>query len=232
MTDKKTTRAMIELVDVTKTYKMGESELTVLHGISLQIHSGELVAIIGPSGSGKSTMMNIIGLLDRPTTGQYYLNDSEVSQLSSDQLAELRNRTIGFIFQSFFLLPRMTAIQNVCLPLTYRNIPMNEIRKRAMKNLEKVGVGQLAKHKPSEMSGGQQQRVAIARALIGGPSLILADEPTGALDSFTSQEVMNLLIQLNTEEKATIAIVTHDPSIAEQCTRVIEVRDGKIAKNK
>lgn len=215
-------------MNVTKTYYLGDNAIEVLKGIDINIAPGELVAIMGASGSGKSTMMNIIGLLDNPTSGQYYLNNKEVSSLSSDDRAVLRNEAIGFVFQSFFLLPRLTAIQNVGLPLTYRNVPSHEIKERAHAVLQKMGVAHLSGNKPYEMSGGQQQRIAIARALIGQPSIILADEPTGALDSKTGQDVMNLLIELNKSDKATIVIVTHDIRVANQCKRMIEIADGKI----
>lgn len=219
---------MIAMKNIVKDYYLGEQPIHVLKGIDVAIHQGELVAITGPSGSGKSTLMNIIGLLDRPTSGEYFLNENPVQDLSADEQADVRNKTIGFIFQSFFLLPRLTALQNVGLPLVYRDTKASEIKERALKKLEQVGMGDLTRHKPSELSGGQQQRVAIARALVGEPHMILADEPTGALDSKTSQEVMDILIQLNQDENATIVIVTHDPHVAEQCQRVIKVSDGHV----
>lgn len=219
---------MIELKNITKTYQMGENIIPVLRGIKLTINEGDLIAIMGPSGSGKSTLMNIIGLLDRPTQGSYLLHNQEVSKLSSDTLAELRNHTIGFIFQAFFLLPRLNALQNVTMPLSYRPMLEQEKEERAKTLLTKVGVGELAKHKPSEMSGGQQQRVAIARALVTEPKIILADEPTGALDTKTGQAVMDLLIDINHKLKTTVIIVTHDPKIAEQCERVVHIQDGLI----
>ncbi len=219
---------MIELKDVRKTYRMGDQEFVALNGISFAIKKGELVAIIGASGSGKTTTMNIIGLLDHPSSGQYYLNGKEISDLTRDERASLRNHSIGFVFQSFFLLPRMSALQNVGLPLVYRGVDKKIIKKRSLAMLEKVGMQNHIKHKPAELSGGQQQRVAIARALVGQPNLILADEPTGALDSKTSQEVLDLLIQLNKEEQATILIITHDMKVAEQCSRIIKIKDGSI----
>lgn len=220
---------MIGLKEVTKSYHLVGQEIPVLKGVNLSIKDGELVALMGPSGSGKSTTMNIIGLLDRPTSGQYFLNGKDVSQLTSDEQATVRNQSIGFIFQQFFLLPRLSALQNVILPMTYRKYKQDaDLKKLALSIMERVGVAQLAAHKPIEMSGGQQQRVAIARALIGSPHLILADEPTGSLDSKTGQEVMNLLIELNHKVKATILVVTHDEKVAAQCHRIIRVQDGKI----
>lgn len=219
---------MIELQHVYKTYYIGDQVIHALEDVNIMIHHGELVSIMGTSGSGKTTTMNIIGLLDRPTSGNYYLNGTEVSKLSSNQLAYLRNRTIGFIFQQFYLLPRLNAIQNVMLPLIYRNVSPKEMHQRALDNLEKVGMKNYIQHKPTELSGGQQQRVAIARALVGDPRIILADEPTGALDSKTSQEVMDLLIQINREEQATVIIVTHDLNIGNQAKRMIKIKDGKV----
>src|SRR3989338_3213171 len=221
---------MITLENIKKKYIMGDNELEVLHGINLKIKKGELVAIMGPSGSGKSTTMNIIGLLDRPTSGKYYLNEEEVSTFCFNKRAELRNNAIGFVFQSFFLLPRFNALQNVGLPLVYRGTNPTEIKQRSLTVMKKVGVDHLAMHKPSEMSGGQQQRVAIARALVGEPYIILADEPTGALDSKTGDEVMNLLIKLNKEDGATIVVVTHDERIGKLCNRIIHVMDGLIVE--
>lgn len=221
---------MIKFKDVTKTYIMGKNKYEALKGINFEVHREELVAIVGPSGSGKSTMMNIIGLLDRPTTGVYTIDDEDTAGFSSNQTAELRNRTIGFVFQSFFLLPRLSAIQNVGLPLHYRGESAATIKKISRETLEKVGMAEHSHHKPNELSGGQQQRVAIARALVGKPKLILADEPTGALDSKTSEDVLNLLIDLNDNEKATVIIITHDTDVAKQCKRVIEIYDGMIRK--
>lgn len=221
---------MIELRNVTKFYQIGDTTIHAVDGISFTIDDGELVAIIGASGSGKTTTMNILGLLDAPTSGEYYLNNREVSTLTGDEQAMQRNRSIGFIFQSFFLLPRLTALQNVGLPLHYRGTPEAEIKKNSLDYLEKVGMRKFANHRPNQLSGGQQQRVAIARALVGDPHLILADEPTGALDSKTGQDVMNLLKTFNQNEKATIVIVTHNDHIAEQCDRIIRVSDGKIVQ--
>lgn len=219
---------MIELRNIVKTYRLGTDDLQILKGINLKVGKGELLALMGVSGSGKSTTMNIIGLLDKPTSGEYLLNNREVSKLSINELAEIRNKTIGFIFQTFFLLPRLNAVQNVGLPLIYREIKASEIKERAMESLRKVGIENRAKHKPSELSGGQQQRVAIARALVGGPKVILADEPTGALDTENSRELMKLLIKLNKEEGATIIVVTHNSSIAEQCPRIVHIKDGQL----
>lgn len=219
---------MIKLQNVYKTYHIGEHTVRALDGISLHIKNGEMVAIMGSSGSGKSTTMNIIGLLDQPTSGEYFLNGKEVSRLDSDELAKLRNRTIGFVFQSFFLLPRLTALQNVALPLTYREDNTYEINQRSKECLAKVGMANYIDHRPNQLSGGQQQRVAIARALVGDPKIILADEPTGSLDSATGEAVMDLLIDINKKENATIVIVTHDPLIAKLCQRTIKLRDGKV----
>jgi len=219
---------MIELRDVTKTYQMGDNSFQALKGVSFTIQEGELVAIMGPSGSGKSTTMNIIGLLDHPTTGQYYLNGREVLEMDSDERADLRNQSIGFVFQSFMLLPRLSALENVMLPLRYRGTSRQSARATALEVLGKVGMHDYHTHKPYELSGGQQQRVAIARALVGKPKVLLADEPTGALDSKTSDEVMSLLIQLNREGGATVVIITHDPEVAEKCPHVVKIYDGKI----
>ncbi len=200
----------------------------MLRGVSINIEKGELVAIMGSSGSGKSTIMNIIGCLDRPTKGNYYLDGKEVSTLSDDELAEIRNRKLAFVFQQFYLLPRLTAEQNVALPLKYRDTNEKEIKQRVMAMLTKVGMAERAHHRPNELSGGQQQRVAIARALVGDAEVILADEPTGALDSVTTNEVMQLFLELNEKDGKTIIIVTHDPKIGGQCKRIIRVSDGHI----
>jgi len=217
---------MIELSHINKSYPIGNNELPVLQDINFKMDAGELVSIVGTSGSGKSTLMNIIGLLDQPSKGKYLLNHNEVSTLDDDQRSEIRNKTIGFVFQSFFLLPKLTALQNVCLPIQYRHEHFPDVTSRALHILERVGVKQYANHKPNELSGGQQQRVAIARALIGKPTVILADEPTGALDTQTSSEVMNLFKELNRNEKTSVIIITHDPTIAEQCNRVVRIQDG------
>jgi putative ABC transport system ATP-binding protein len=218
----------IELLQVTKIYYMGKETFTSLKGIDLIIDQGELVAIIGPSGSGKSSTMNILGLLDHASTGKYYLDGIDVKKFTLNQLAQLRNEKIGFIFQQFFLLPKLTALQNVALPLLYRNEDIKTSRERAVAVLTKVGMEGHLKHRPLELSGGQQQRVAIARALVGDPRIILADEPTGALDSKTSQTVLDLLVNLNRTEETTVLIITHDPEVAQRCDRIIEIYDGKI----
>lgn len=220
--------SLIKLENITKIYHLGESDFAALKGINFQLEHGEMTAIIGASGSGKSTMMNIIGFLDHCTSGRYYFTGKDVSHLTDQQLAEIRNRKIGFVFQSFFLLARSTALQNVMLPLFYRGTPRAQAKTMAMNMLEKVNVGHLAHHRPNQLSGGQQQRVAIARALVGDPEVILADEPTGALDSQTSNEVMELFTKMNREEGRTIIIITHDKDISRRCERVVTIKDGKI----
>ena len=216
---------MLELENITKVYKAGQTEIPALRGISCRIESGEMVSIIGPSGSGKSTLMNIIGCLDKPTSGRYRLDGTEVSKLNDNQLAEIRNKKIGFVFQSFNLLSRTTALANVELPLIYSGA--SNRRQRALQVLESVGLAHRVTHRPSELAGGEQQRVAIARALVNNPSLILADEPTGNLDTQTSQEIMLLFKQLN-EQGMTIVLVTHEPDIAAYTQRTIKLRDGQI----
>lgn len=222
---------MIELQNIQKSYYLAGQEEPVLKDVNFKLKDGEMVALMGPSGSGKSTLMNIIGLLDRPTAGNYILNELEIGSYASDKLAELRNQYIGFVFQSFFLLPRLTALQNVMLPLVYRNLPREEKMALARSKLEKVGMRDLCHHRPNQLSGGQQQRVAIARALVGEPKVILADEPTGALDAKTSQEVMDLLKELNGCEGRTIIIVTHDEEVARQCKKVYRVADGRLVQD-
>ena len=216
---------MLELENITKVYKAGQTEVPALRGISCRIESGEMVSIIGPSGSGKSTLMNIIGCLDKPTSGQYRLDETEVSELNDNQLAEIRNKKIGFVFQSFHLLSRTTALANVELPLIYSGA--SNRRQRALQVLESVGLAHRVTHRPSELAGGEQQRVAIARALVTNPSLILADEPTGNLDTRTSQEIMLIFKQLN-KQGMTIVLVTHEPDIAAYTQRTIKLRDGQI----
>jgi len=216
---------VIKVHDITKVYKMGEVEVHALRGISFTIERGEVVSIMGPSGSGKSTLMNMIGCLDRPTAGEYYLDDELISSLTDDQLAIIRNRKVGFVFQSFNLLSRVSSLANVELPLRYAGVTSGR-RDLARQALEAVGLGDRVNHRPTELSGGQQQRVAVARAIINNPSIIMADEPTGNLDSKVGQEIMDLLLSLNRERGTTLIIVTHDPKIAAQTGRVIRLQDG------
>ncbi len=220
---------MIDVRDITKIYRLGSVEVPALRGVSFNIARGEVVAIMGQSGSGKSTLMNIIGCLDLPTSGEYYLDGQNVAALEEDQLAEVRNRKIGFVFQQFNLLPRLSVQRNAELPLAYDgNLSQREITRRSSEILRAVGLGERMHHRPTELSGGQQQRVAIARALINQPDLILADEPTGNLDSHTGAEIMNLLLGLNRDQGLTLVIVTHDPHIAAQTQRIIRLKDGLI----
>ena len=218
---------LIELKDIYKIYHMGDEDVRANDGITLNIYKGEFVAIVGKSGSGKSTLMNIIGALDVPTDGSYYLGGEDVSDMTDDQLAAIRNRMIGFIFQQYNLLPKLNLLENVELPLLYAGVGKEERHDRAMASLERVGLKEKWRNMPNQLSGGQQQRVSIARALAGDPSLILADEPTGALDSRTSREVLDFLKQLNTEGN-TIVMITHDNSIAVEAKRVVRIHDGKI----
>lgn len=221
---------LIRLTNINKSYKNGDQELRVLKDIDLEVEEGEFLAIMGPSGSGKSTLMNIIGLLDRSTTGNYWLEGEEVSQLSEKKLASVRNDQIGFVFQQFFLLSKLNALQNVELPLIYAGVPANQRKKLAKRYLEKVELAERMTHLPSELSGGQKQRVAIARALVNTPATILADEPTGALDTKTGDQIMQLLTELNNEGK-TIIMVTHEPEIAAYAKRKIVLRDGVITED-
>ena len=220
---------MIAIEDITKTFHLGELDVPVLKGINFSVENGEYVAIMGASGSGKSTLMNIIGCLDRPTSGSYILDDRDLTTLDDDELADIRNQYIGFVFQQFNLLPRLTALENVMLPMIYADVSRTERIESATEALEKMGLGDRLTNRPSQLSGGQQQRVAIARALVNHPALVLADEPTGALDSKTSHEIMKLLTELN-QQGTTIAIVTHDASVAEQTKRIINMQDGVIVE--
>jgi ABC-type lipoprotein export system ATPase subunit len=222
--------ALIELKQIFKTYHIGDMQVPVLKGVSLQIDAGELVALMGSSGSGKSTLMNILGCLDRPTSGEYWLNEKEVGGFSADDRANLRNHSMGFVFQSFNLLPRASALENVIMPLSYSasTISDKEARGRGREMLGRVGLQDRLDHEPSQLSGGQQQRVAIARALINRPPVLFADEPTGNLDSNTSSEVLRMFQQLNQEDGITIILVTHDPVVARHANRVIRISDGVI----
>ena len=221
---------MIKLVEVKKIYKMGTVDVTALNGVSLKIDQGEFIAIIGASGSGKSTMMNILGCLDVPTSGQSVIDDQNVEEMSGDQLAEIRNNKIGFVFQTFNLLSRQTALSNVLLPLMYSNEKNRKSKSQAA--LEKVGLGDRIHHKPTQLSGGQQQRVAIARALVNNPDILLADEPTGNLDSTATEEIISIFKDLNENEGITVIMVTHEEEIAGQAQRIISMKDGLITSDK
>jgi putative ABC transport system ATP-binding protein len=223
---------MVVVHDLTKTYRMGDTTVRALAGVSLTIEAGEMVAVMGPSGSGKSTFMNVLGCLDRPDAGSYTLAGEVVAGMDGDALASVRNRRIGFVFQQFNLLPRTTALDNVELPLLYTATPSAERRARAIRRLQQVGLGERLDHHPRQLSGGQQQRVAIARALVNDPVLILADEPTGALDSGTSLEVMALLQRLNRDDGITVVLVTHENDIADFASRIVSFRDGRIVDDR
>ncbi len=216
---------MIRLEDITKVYPMGKRELTVLSGVNIHIERGEMVAIMGPSGSGKTTILNLIGCLDTPTSGSYYLEDREVGRLNSGELARVRGQKIGFVFQTFNLLSRLSALANVELGMRYCG---GSDRRRAMEALDRVGLSERANHRPTELSGGEQQRVAIARALVKNPPIILADEPTGNLDSKSGAEIISILTSLHTEQGITLLVITHDPNIANHCQRIIHVKDGQV----
>lgn len=219
--------SIITLKGITKFYQVGTQTVKALRGVDLEIKKGEYVAIMGPSGSGKSTLMNVLGALDTPTGGDYFLNGTNVSHLSDEELAKIRNREIGFVFQTFNLLPRYTAIENIMLPLVYGGVPKSERKERALKVIENVGLSDRYKHRPNELSGGQRQRVAVARALVNKPAIILADEPTGNLDSKTSIDIMRLMEQIHTDGN-TIIVVTHEEDIASMAQRIIRLRDGVI----
>jgi putative ABC transport system ATP-binding protein len=219
---------VVDARNITKVYKMGEMEVQALRGASLQIARGEVVAIMGPSGSGKSTMMNILGCLDRPTSGEYSLDGEAVATLNDDQLANIRNHKVGFVFQSFNLLARQSALANVELPLRYAGLTNGKRTARAQAALEAVGLGDRIHHRPMELSGGQQQRVAIARAIVNEPAIVMADEPTGNLDSKVGKEIMTLLLNLNKERGTTLIIITHDPTVGSQAQRIIHIRDGVV----
>ncbi len=221
-------RNVVEVQNLVKTYQMGLVEVHALRGLSMQVRKGEIIAIMGPSGSGKSTLMNILGCLDRPSSGTYMLNKENVADLTDDQLAQIRNRQVGFVFQTYNLLARSSALTNVMLPLRYRDNGHANPKQIAEELLERVGLGDRMQHKPSEMSGGQQQRVAIARALVNDPAIVLADEPTGNLDSNSGKEIMELLLSLNKERGVTLIIVTHDPRIAELTQRTVRILDGRV----
>ncbi len=221
---------MLKLVGIEKSFMLGSVEIKVLRGVDLEVAEGDLLSIMGPSGSGKSTLMNIMGLLGRPTAGAYLLHGSDVWSMNDDQLSAFRNRQIGFVFQSFNLMPYLTALENVGLSLVYRGVGAREAKHRSVAMLERVGMKDRTDHLPGQLSGGQKQRVAIARALVGEPAVILADEPTGALDTATAGEVMELLIRLNTEERITIVIITHDSDVAAQCRRRTRINDGMLVE--
>ena len=223
---------IIEVVNVRKVYRLGEMEVAALNAINLRVKKGEFMSVMGPSGSGKTTLLNLVGALDRPSEGRVLIKGVDISGLSDDELAELRNREIGFVFQFFNLIPRMTAVKNVGLPMAFAGVPREQRRRRAMELLEGVGLGDRLNHRPSELSGGEQQRVAIARALANSPSLVLCDEITGNIDTKTGEEILRLLRKLNREQQQTFVIVTHDPVVAQFVDRMVYLRDGVIIREK
>jgi putative ABC transport system ATP-binding protein len=224
-------QAVVKVQDLRKVYTLGDAQVVALAGIALEIHHGEFVAVMGPSGSGKSTFMQISGLLDNPTSGQYFFEGTDVSHLDADARADIRSRRLGFVFQSYNLLSRTSAIENVELPMVYAGVPEAERKAIALAKMKIVGVDHLAEHHPNQMSGGQQQRVAIARSLVNNPGLILADEPTGALDTKTSEDVMRIFKELNAEQGITIMLVTHEPDIAAHAKRIVMFRDGHVVSD-
>jgi len=224
--------SLIQLINFTKKYQAGNTPVIAVDNANLTVEQGVLVAVMGESGSGKSTLLNLLGLLDTPTEGEYLLENQNVAALSDNELSIIRNKKIGFVFQSFCLLPKLSIVHNVSLPLLYRGYTLYNAKTTAYNMLEKVGIQQLAARKPHELSGGQQQRAAIARALIGDPKVLLADEPTGSLDSVTSKEIMEIFIKLQKEQQCTVIIVTHNPKIGEQCSQLIMMKDGKIIENR
>ena len=223
---------LIELTDIYKPYTVGGEQLPVLQDINLTVSRGEFVAIVGASGSGKSTLMNIIGALDRPTSGSYLLEGQDIRQMNDKQLSRIRNRKIGFVFQTFNLIPRTSALKNVCLPMLYAGIPADKTMKRARRLLEQVDMGERMKHNPNELSGGQKQRVAIARSMANDPQIILADEPTGALDSVTGRMIMDLFHDLHKKQGKTIVLITHSPQLAQECQRIVSIKDGRIVSER
>ncbi|MCY4345671.1 MAG: ABC transporter ATP-binding protein [Aestuariivita sp.] len=230
-TDQNMPKSILSLSDIRRSFQIGPTNTEILKGVDLEVYEGDLLSIMGPSGSGKTTLMNIIGLLDQPSSGYYVLDGDKVSNLNDNALSSLRNKQIGFVFQAFHLLTRSSAVENVCMPLLYRGVRRKAAVRSAEEMLDKVGMGERLRHRPNQLSGGQKQRVAIARALVGSPSLLLADEPTGALDPNTAKEVMSLLLRLNDEQKLTVMIITHDVNIARQCKRQVFIRDGTLIES-
>ena len=230
LTDPSPLAPAVQVIDVAKTYRVGHMEYPALKGVSFRIEKGELASIIGPSGSGKSTLLNVIGALDRPTSGRVFIDGIDIRKLDNDQLATLRNRKVGFVYQSFNLIQRLTAVENVEMPLISRKMQANVRRRKALKMLNAVGLGRKVNKRPSELSGGEQQRVAVARALVTEPALVIGDEPTGNLDSKTTQDILNLIIEINKTKRTTFVLVTHNPEVAELTHRIISIRDGLVEK--